>query len=542
MEKEDVNSLSIIGYKPWKGSICLEVSEPSKSEVIADVLKYVGTMEYQLPKSVFNGKHSFEELDRLLTVGARKYGFHIVRDTGGKQNTPGSEIVTYSFVCSKYLTYKPNKKTKVSINVYLKGVKQTRAHGRSSRGTAGKVGPRKTVTERTTSVGNTCKFRFSIKLLNCGAWVICKNGNAQHYGHPRLSETEMKTPRKVLSPLDHKLIADVRNGGGNKSVCAGVMRESSGHILTTGQVAYSHEQAQQCLSNAEKTSSAAKLISFLKGRHDVTFTMLCTSSSSADNLFSKPKGRPKKTKLINVTKKSGKSSSMTEESDLHASDSALDDAERMKNALKLADEKRMMLCMLWITDEGHRKFKMFPEIMLADVTAQTNTEKRPLFLLVGRDSNGHAFTIGYAYLPSEKKWVFSWLFGTGIPALVDKAALRRNKACITDGDPNEYLSFEYAADKWGGGSKHFLCFWHLTTQNWRVRVGSPSKADEETNAFYDTAKNWVKSWFTIGVKTRTEFDYSTQRFYKWMAQEKTKEALGDKVSTIKKFFCLIFNI
>lgn len=94
------------------------------------------------------------------------------------------------------------------------------------------------------------------------------------------------------------------------------------------------------------------------------------------------------------------------------------------------------------------------------------------------------------------------------------------------------------AGKQGGGSKHFLCFWHLTTQNWRVRVGSPSKADEETNAFYDTAKNWVKSWFTIGVKTRTEFDYSTQRFYKWMAQEKTKEALGDKVSTIKIFFLL----
>lgn len=125
MEKEYVTSLSIIGVKPWKGSICLEVSEPSarKSEVIADVLKYVGTMEYQLPKSVFNGKNSFEKLDKSLTAGARKYGFRMIRETIGKQYTPGkSEVVTYSFVCSKYLSYSPNRKTKESIGVYIKGV------------------------------------------------------------------------------------------------------------------------------------------------------------------------------------------------------------------------------------------------------------------------------------------------------------------------------------------------------------------------------------------------------------------------------------
>ena len=47
-------------------------SARKSSEVIADVLKYVGTIEYQLPKSVFNGKNSFEKLDKSLTAGARK--------------------------------------------------------------------------------------------------------------------------------------------------------------------------------------------------------------------------------------------------------------------------------------------------------------------------------------------------------------------------------------------------------------------------------------------------------------------------------------
>lgn len=94
-----------------------------KSEVIAGVLKYVGTIEYQLPKSVLNGKNSFEKLDKSLTAGARKYGFRMIRETIGEQYTPGkSEVVTYSFVCSKYLSYSPNRKTKESIGAYIKVV------------------------------------------------------------------------------------------------------------------------------------------------------------------------------------------------------------------------------------------------------------------------------------------------------------------------------------------------------------------------------------------------------------------------------------
>ena len=130
--------------------------------------------------------------------------------------------------------------------------------------------------------------------------------------------------------------------------------------------------------------------------------MLCTSSNSDVDVLSRPKGRPRKLKLVNAT---NANEIVSENEATNITEPTANDVERLRNTLRIEGESKMMLCMLLMCDERHRKFNMYPEVLIAEVTAQTNIGLRPLFLIVGRDSNNHPFTLSYAYMPSKKMGV-----------------------------------------------------------------------------------------------------------------------------------------
>ena len=395
MEYSDINFLRKIGRESWDATLNINIGNKDAANMM-NVLENVGTFERHLPRSLYDGIESYDSLHKALIAGARDSGYKIVRDSGRKTNYDGS--IKFSFACPKYLFHK-NKSDGYMDDLYAEDIKKIRVHGKSSRGSNGKSKPRKSASERATCTSDQCKFRFSVKLLTSGSWVICKSGCIRHENHPRLSKEDMRVDRKLLGEEEMKLISSVRNGGGNATVTKGVLYENNDVNLTRGQIMYCHQKASECLEVANKSSSAEKLISYLKSRSDCSFTMLCTSSTSDIDVLSRPKGRPKKLKLVNVT---NANEVVTENEATNLTESTVNDAVRLHNALKIESESKLMLCLFWICDEGHRKFNMYPEVLIADVTAQTNTEQRPLFLIVGRDSNNHSFTLGYVYMPSEK--------------------------------------------------------------------------------------------------------------------------------------------
>ena len=94
-----------------------------------------------------------------------------------------------------------------------------------------------------------------------------------------------------------------------------------------------------------------------------------------------------------------------------------------------------------------------------DVTSQTNNEKRPFFLVAGKDSHGKSFTAARIFLPSEQKWVFRWIFQCCLPTLFGESVTKRNRVCITDGDNHCYDALKEAAGQngpWKGTIKR-LC-------------------------------------------------------------------------------------
>jgi len=114
------------------------------------------------------------------------------------------------------------------------------------------------------------------------------------------------------------------------------------------------------------------------------------------------------------------------------------DGDSKKRSLKLSDNQSLLLAVAWTTDDEVLLMEMFPEVWFLDVTAGTNKEGRGLFLVVGKDSSNMGFTGVTILLPSEKLWVFDWIFRHCLPSLLPTSTIRRNKVCVTDGDPQMY--------------------------------------------------------------------------------------------------------
>ena len=84
--------------------------------------------------------------------------------------------------------------------------------------------------------------------------------------------------------------------------------------------------------------------------------------------------------------------------------------------------------------------------------------------MCGKDSCNAGFTAMRIFVPSEKQWVYSWIYSYAIPKLLGINATGRNRLVLTDGDRNNYAPLEnsIAADNscWFNSS-HGLCEWHL---------------------------------------------------------------------------------
>jgi hypothetical protein len=95
-----------------------------------------------------------------------------------------------------------------------------------------------------------------------------------------------------------------------------------------------------------------------------------------------------------------------------------------------------------------------------DFTANSNQEKRPLYLMCCKLSNGESCVALRAILPSEQSWVCNFLDTVAKPVLLGKSAMARVVMGITDQCSNEATA--WSAAKSGGvhSGYHLFCGWH----------------------------------------------------------------------------------
>lgn len=94
----------------------------------------------------------------------------------------------------------------------------------------------------------------------------------------------------------------------------------------------------------------------------------------------------------------------------------------------------ILLAVMWISDEGKRYHTKFPHVLGCDVTFGTNAEKRPLFRASGKTPDNKNIPHINAFVPSQQRWVFEWIFEDGLSSILDGTALSETCMILTDQD------------------------------------------------------------------------------------------------------------
>jgi hypothetical protein len=231
--------------------------------------------------------------------------------------------------------------------------------------------------------------------------------------------------------------------------------------------------------------------------------------------------------------------------DLHETENPPDadlllDAAEVREALKVDDSENILLAVAWVSDEEARYFHMFPEVSFADTAQKVNLEKRPCFIICGKDSENRSFSFLTAFIPSECRWVFQWLFSKAMPALLGgKESIDKIVLMMTDGDHNEYGPIEDLMRDGQVKSIHGLCGFHLVDRSLvSCPFGSPGPSKQSAfKVFIKEWKAWLYSWMN-SVETLVEFEVSKALLFEWAGSEELEKALGRAVTENIKTFLI----
>ena len=110
---------------------------------------------------------------------------------------------------------------------------------------------------------------------------------------------------------------------------------------------------------------------------------------------------------------------------------------------------------------GTEKFWTYSEVVCMDTVSCTNSDKRPLLSISGRDSFGKMFIILRAFLPNEMTWVFQKIFRIVLPTLFPLYLLSQVKDIIIDGRPQEFMQIDIAKETHFKNILRMRCGSHL---------------------------------------------------------------------------------
>ena len=394
----------------------------------------------------------------------------------------------------------------------------------------GKCLSRRTSTARPLNNEDKCCFGF---LLKCSSthWFLRRGiGEYHHSGHcKRLHHTNVSS----LTPREKLLITDMKSSQISNIAVRQLFYFSHGKTLNYSQIKWINtcferdNDLSSPKTNGVKRSDTDNLISYLNNDSTISFILLYDDSGSK-LIGGRPKGRPGKT--VAHIDNASPDVTLIAKTYLNDGTSVPDQSINIpaKENIVLSkystnQKKKVFIGVAWVTDNERRLYNTFPEVSFVDTTSQTNKELRPLLMMCGKDSQSQPFVALRFIMPSEQRWTFKWFYEIAAPLLLGDKACSRKHLGITDGDPNEYMSFTSSMGKHYPKSIHLLCRWHLITHNTNKHhfgsrghpLGGPIFAKE--------LKSWLHS-LCLTPETKDEYTYSVTKLMEWLNSYAVKGA------------------
>lgn len=430
----------------------------------------------------------------------------------------------------------------------------------------GRSGARRTATSKP-PLKCVCKFGFTLKLVPGSSWHLKKTDVPDKFchNHPELLK-ESIVRRKGHIPDEEKENIRIYHryaNGGSAQWIANASQEN-GLILTRTQVRSiardlddSHYAvdpndgpASQLMTILRRLSEEGHL-QFTAVFHQVTETTLLAIDKAARKKEAMKETKARKeaaeglleleesipTDVTVVSSDAGQPSSFNLPQG-HGQMSLQSTLIGIRDRLVVG--KKVLLAVAWTRLDERRLFDLFPEVLIVDVTFGTNDEARPQWVSAAFDGNMNVFTPVRAFLPSQCKWVFDWLFSTAMPSLLSKDALGRIRLVISDGDEKIYSAFDANQKRHYPNAKHGLCVYHLVTKhiNDRVKPTMLMPSEPECAALIQTFKLWIFSWMQNGgVETEEEFSISHSLLRSWLQsfQQSENRSLSHNSKVLEEY-------
>ena len=365
---------------------------------------------------------------------------------------------------------------------------------------------RKADHERADSKDDTCKFTFCVYFdPNLQRYLLPRRqgGSHTHTGHCRLDSCQVKIRKSVIDKQQMEELMRELSVNINPSTIAKLFETRTGDTLSTNQLrGYLKQAGNDLLLGNGGKSPAERLLAQLRSDPSITFVAL-TADVSMGNLITIRQSRRKSQK--------GNKKQLEEISDV--ADSEASDvfdcpkrfARSVLDAMKLRNGQKLLLCVAWMSDEGGRMFRQFPQSVGTDITNGTNAEKRPLLRATARDANNQIIPFFNAFVCSGSRWVHSWIFEDVFPTLFPPVVLSQVRMMLTDEDPHCFQAFDTSVKKGiFRNAKHRLCKWHKVNRNFTIKVGSTARKDNlKDKNFVNLMRDWFYT-FTEDIETEEE--------------------------------------
>ena len=333
---------------------------------------------------------------------------------------------------------------------------------------------------------HTCNFMITVFLdLNSLDWYIKLKGNREHSYHPFKPLTVSSIGMHQLSTSMVNEINKLHKSNVSSSIQQNILMTNN-DISVSIRTILNQQYTQQQNSQKDKTDFE-ELLDLLRARKDITYFVMYAKSQNTPLLTIKKTTSARKAIRNNISIQGYVRVYQQQEQPLQPPRFDSHQQKILKQLITTnttTNEIEVILAVGWARDSELKLFKKFPEVVKMDCTHSTNREERPLFNLVGKDSNKKIYTVMRCLLPSEKGAIFVTLLTNIIPKILGQHLCNQVNLIITDGDSQEIKAAKKACETVFTNANHINCYWHLIH----------NAINKTKDVYHPRLKNILKHW------------------------------------------------
>jgi hypothetical protein len=140
---------------------------------------------------------------------------------------------------------------------------------------------------------------------------------------------------------------------------------------------------------------------------------------------------------------------------------------RQQNPL-VHESAQIFLAVAWANKYDIHTFMLYPEVIHADCTCDTNNTNNHLLTFSYQTSTGKRVVFLRVWIRNQKRSAFRWVFRFVLMGLFDSSALRRTRLAMVDGDPQQSSELKNGISVYMPNAIDGGCGWHIVEQGWKA--------------------------------------------------------------------------